>query len=643
MGSSTTDPGASGSPAIGPRGLLAVSAWLGLASGLLEVASRVASTSVGRSGRLYQLSRHFVWLVPVTDLLIFLALGAGLALIVPVAPRFGRRLGLRGLVALALLPALMVAVPGIYAAAWLALGWGVAAWAVPFAEARPAGTRRVVAWGLPLLAGAVVLLAGSVFGGDRAKRSRESARPLPPAGSPNVLLIVLDTVRADRLSAYGYPRRTTPALDMLAARGVRFDAARSTSPWTLPAHGSLLTGRLPRELNADWLAPLTIDGPTLAGYLGSKGYATSGFVANTLYCSAETGLGEGFTHYEDYDLPQLDAFLTAKLAERALVGFFQASAWLGGRYGPGALAPVESFVRTYVYSGQRKNAEDVNREFLTWLARRPRPDRPFFAFLNYYDTHDPYLPPRPESLRFGPLPSSPNDLAVLQNWEAVDKPALDDRSRALASDCYDGCLAYLDEQLFTLLTLLEKQGVMKDTLVVVTADHGESFGEHGLFVHGDSLYRPEIRVPLIVAPPMSSPAKPARGVVGETVSLVDLPSTLVDLLGFAAGSPIPGRSFAGSWASTDAGPADSPPRYARSELSSPNPTNPNQGRSPARLGRLTALSDGRFTYIAGGGKEELYDAKDDPGETRNLAGDASNAPVLQRFRAEAARGTKPRG
>ena len=125
---------------------------------------------------------------------------------------------------------------------------------------------------------------------------------MPPPDAPNVLLIVLDTVRADHLSLYGYRRPTSPTLERLARRGVRFDEARATAPWTLPSHASLFTGRWPHELGVKWLTPWRGNDPTLAEYLGSRGYATAGFVANTLYCSYDSGLGRGFTRYDDYIL-----------------------------------------------------------------------------------------------------------------------------------------------------------------------------------------------------------------------------------------------------------------------------------------------------------------------------------------------------
>ncbi len=170
---------------------------------------------------------------------------------------------------------------------------------------------------LPGLVGLVFVLAGFVFGVDWLKQHRESGRPSPSAAAPNVLFIVLDTVRADRLSLYGYDRPTTPALERWARQGILFSEARATAPWTLASHASLFTGRWPRELGVKWLTPLGTTVPTLAEYFGSRGYATAGFVANLIYCSYDTGLDRGFTHYEDYVLERLMALRTACLFDHA--------------------------------------------------------------------------------------------------------------------------------------------------------------------------------------------------------------------------------------------------------------------------------------------------------------------------------------
>src|SRR5262249_43771450 len=203
-----------------------------------------------------------------------------------------------------------------------------------------AGWQRAARASFPILAGLVAALAASLWAADRLKVWREEARPLPLAGSSNVLLIVLDTVGADHLSLHGYPRPTSPTIDELAERGVRFDRARATSSWTLPSHSSMFTGRWPHELSAGWFTPLDGAYPTLSEALGSLRYATAGIVANTWYCASDTGLARGFTTYEDYTFPRLTAFKTAVLVDRPLEGLRAAGRFLEDWLGLDPLRPA---------------------------------------------------------------------------------------------------------------------------------------------------------------------------------------------------------------------------------------------------------------------------------------------------------------
>jgi arylsulfatase A-like enzyme len=616
---------------LGPLDVIALSAWCGLAAGLLEVGTRVLCRSIDGTNRLYMMSRHFLWLVPLTDLLLFFGMGLLLAVATTLWPRRGGWLSPRLICAGAILPALVVAAPRIYLAAWLILALGIASRLVPKFERHATWLRRRLLLSFPGLLGAAMVLAGLVFGGDRLKEWREASRRSPPADSPNVLLIVLDTVRADHLSLYGYERATSRVLERLAQRGIRFQEARATAPWTLASHASMFTGRWPHELNVQWVAPLGGNFPTLAEYLGSRGYATAGFVANRLYCSYDTGLNRGFTHYEDYDLEQLGPFRTACLVDLACKAATEWGVTLWRRAHPGPSSALQEFaIRRFLVSG-RKNAGSINREFLDWLSQRQEPGRPFFAFLNYFDAHAAYVLPQGAVYRFGLKPKTEANFALLMRWISLDKSRLPQSYRALARDCYDNCLAYLDERLGELFDELQRRGVLDRTLVIVTSDHGEGLGEHGLFDHGESLYRTEVRVPLLIVLPSRSQS---QGVVTETVSLRDLPATIVDLAGLGTGSPFPGRSLAGLWRGSAPGADSRTIEGAFSELAGPNPTNPNQGRSPAYRGRLISLAEGDFVYIRneGDGSEEFFNERDDPRELLNRAREDAMQPVLQRFR-----------
>ena len=157
----------------------------------------------------------------------------------------------------------------------------------------------------------MAILALSVWGPRWIAQRREEARPLPAKAAANVLLVVLDTVGADHLSLHGYARPTSPTLEELASRAIRFDRAQAPSSWTLPSHASMFTGMWPHELSVGWLTPLDRASPTLAEYLGTRGYATAGFVANLSYCATDSGLGRGFATYQDYIFPRLTALKTA--------------------------------------------------------------------------------------------------------------------------------------------------------------------------------------------------------------------------------------------------------------------------------------------------------------------------------------------
>jgi arylsulfatase A-like enzyme len=613
---------------VGLLRLLALSLWCGLTAGLLEVVARVVCRAIDPISRLYMMTRHFVWLTPLANVLIFFGVAWILAGVVRLWPRRGEWLGVRLLFALTIVPMLMVIAPQVYPEAWLILALGIVSRSIPWLQRRRTKLRLVLAWSFPGLVGLVAILAASDFGTEWIKHRRAAGHSLPAPGSPNVLFIVLDTVRADHLSLYGYRRPTTPVLERLAKWGIRFDAARAPAPWTLPSHASFFTGRLPHELGVEWLTPLRSNFPMLAEYLGFHGYATAGFVANTGYCSYDTGLDRGFIQYEDYILKKLDFFRTSILVETTVRSVLLADQRTDVR-------PVHAtgeFVRRWFYAGDRKDAGSINRSFLDWLARRPESRRPFFVFLNYLDAHAPYKLPKEAQPRFGRKPQTDDELRVIYDrWNLIDKLTLPGHFLTLARDSYDNGLVYLDERLGTLFDELQRRGVLEQTLVIITSDHGEGMGEHDLFDHGQSLYSTEINVPLLIIPPAN---RRIERVVRDVVSLRDLPATVVDLLGLGAGSPFPGRSLAELWRHSASKVARAAVDEVVSELGSPNPANPNHGRSPAVRGPMISLSDGDFVYIRneGDGTEELFSERDDPHQLTNRAGSDALKPILERFR-----------
>ena len=233
-----------------------LAAWCGLVAGLLEVGTTVIRKQTIDPNHLYRMSRHFVWLIPVTNVCVFLAMGLVGCLLGLAWPRRGRWLAARVLCALTLLPMLLVAFPRMYGLAWLVLALGAAARLVPASSGMPGASGGSSGSVSRCYSAILLVLGASPWVSDRIKQSRENARPLPPPGSPNVLLIVLDTVAAGHLSLHGYERATSTTLVELAERGIRFDSAQAASSWTLPSHATMFTGRWMHELSVGWLNPL---------------------------------------------------------------------------------------------------------------------------------------------------------------------------------------------------------------------------------------------------------------------------------------------------------------------------------------------------------------------------------------------------
>ena len=619
-----------------PPGLISVvflSIWCGIVAGLLEVATIVIRKQLFDANHLYGMSRHFIWLIPTIYLCAFAALGGLGSLVSLIWPRRGRRLLPRVLCAVVLLPIVLIAFPRIFTLGWLIVVLGVAAQIVPWLESNRRQFWRFVLFSFPIVLGILLLLAALPWVSDRIKLAREVSRPLPPPGSPNVVLIVLDTVAAGHLSLYGYARPTSTSLAELAERAIRFDSARAPSSWTLPSHATMFTGRWLHELSVGWLSPLDQSRPTLAAYLGTHGYATAGFIANTSYCANDSGLGRGFAQYHDFIFPQLTALKTAILGNRVLVGVAKLVSFIEDRPGFAWLQPrVQRVWRALV--DDRKTAALLNRELLDWLSRRTQPERPFFAFLNFSDAHTPYELSPGKVHRFGVARPDDRQRELIKRWGELDKFRLAPQDMPLVVDAYDDCVADLDEQIGKLLDRLGRRHVLDQTWLIIASDHGESFGEHaGVFCHGTSLYQTELHVPLLIVPPGGLAT---RQVVKDTVSLRDLAATIVDVLNLETGSPFPGSSLARYWAAGSsmkplAGEAETP---ALAEVVPGLAVNVDSYGLPTKSSPLGAVSDGEWSYIRNDAerREELFHLRPDPREQRNLAGHPGSRPVLERMR-----------
>lgn len=570
--------------------VLLVAAWLGLLAGFGEVALLGIRRYVLH--RFLFVGQDIVWAVPVADAVLFVILAVVFLVLRRIAPGRIRLVHLVGLLTAVGCFAWFLHYGPLHrvAALLLAVGAGVqVARMWNRASPRPLTLVRRT---MPVLLGLVILVAGGQAGVHWWQRRQAAATTPRPGEAPvNVLLIVLDTVRAWSMSAYGYSRATTPALARWAQGGVRFSRAFSTAPWTLPSHASIFTGRWPHQLSADWLVPLDRKTPVLAEYFRSRGYLTAGFVGNTLYCSYETGLSRGFQQYQDYRATLGTVMLSSSLAK-----FFMDDRDLWHRL-------------------KRKDAAQIDGDFLQWLDRRPK-GVPFFAFLNYFDAHDPYQPPAPYDTWFDSTGRAEYLRVVRAATPARQWPSV---AVTGARNGYDGALAYLDNQMARLFDALAKRDLTRNTLVIVVSDHGEEFGEHGVYFHGNSLYRASIQVPLMVVLPGKVPA---GQVVDHPVSLRDLAATIVSLTG-AEQSPFPGKSLERFWgAERGTQPSDS-------LLSELNYTARLPANTPISRGPMKSLIlDGSRLIRNGDGVNELYDFESDTLEARNRVGDSSSAVTL---------------
>jgi len=604
------------------RRVLVLAIGFGLVAGIGELA--LLGIKRYAQHRILHVSRDVIWMAPLTD--VALGVVAGLLLIVA-GWRFRRLRSLHWAVTFAAFPALLTLLlhyRPLHIAAKLLLSAGVSYQFGYLLSRRSRVLGRLVRWtslsfsrlpdGKASTADAPLVAVADSFDPDRRRflavagsalaglflgtrgwlRLAESralrAWPAASAGSPNVLLIVLDTVRAESLSLYGYSRSTSPNLERWAARGVIFDHAFATAPWTLPTHASMFTGHWHHELSADWDSPLDDADPTIAEALARAGYATAGIVANPAYTTWEFGIDRGFAHWEDY---------------RATPGQIFGSSALGSAIGCGNMNEIGCRLRAPLHWYEllgRKPADVVRAQFGDWLDR-VEAGRPFFTFLNFFDAHTPYLPPPPYDTLF----ARPADRGNPMHRDFIDWEWTADQVAAEQAE-YDASIAFVDAQVGGLLDDLEASGVLDDTIVIITADHGEEFKEHGVMTHGNSLYSPSLHVPLVVI----GPGIPAGRRIDPAVSVRDIAATIDDLTATHAG--FPGSTLARYWSGSDE--PDPGPLYA--EVSGRTFRPPDY---PVNHGDMHSVLDGRYHYIRrGDGEIEMYDVLEDPWERTNLSG-----------------------
>ncbi len=409
---------------------------------------------------------------------------------------------------------------------------------------------------------------------------------------PNILLIVIDSARADRFSCYGYEQPTTPNIDRIAGEGVRFDSAYAESSWTLPVCFTLLTGLAPREHLGEGHRTLPQGMPTLPEALKEAGYRSFGGSANTFF-GPRCGLQRGF---DEFFLPRQTASLTRPFVKYVA----QRLGWTD------------------------EGGQAVTSRFLSWI---DGVEPPWFALLWYNDAHHPYAARQPFTTRFcrEPIPFGKRLSLLSRMRRMLDLVATaTEEDLRHVSGLYDGGLAYEDMLVGKAREGLVSRGVWDDTVVVITADHGEMLGERGLMGHGRGadMYRPLLQVPLVVRVPgqvdgratsdalvqLADIAHSAAVAAGVRRLLAPTMAETVELFGEPVGA---GRSFAIS---------EREPFGERS-LQSAQRKNPRFDFGLQRCHMTAVVEDGWKLIHRADGRHELYDLRDDPAEQTNRMAD----------------------
>jgi arylsulfatase A-like enzyme len=423
-------------------------------------------------------------------------------------------------------------------------------------------------------------------------------------------LITIDTLRADHLSAYGYPRRTSPNLDALAAEGALFEVAYSESNTTNPSHATILTGA-PMQVHGVVNTPQGLEAPglpMLAERFQSAGYATAAIVSARHLNQGPSGFGRGFGTYLDVEETQRGAGETVALASE-------------------------------------------------WIEAHAQ--QPFFVWLHLFDPHTPYAPPPPYDTRFPsppgpridvmfgrlshdeffrthPMPAAEREALSAEfsrNFEGTigyNRMGVTPSELAHLTALYDGEIAYADASLGDLFSTLSRLGLDDHTLVVVTSDHGEAFGEHGLYAIHRTIYEETLRIPLILRYPGRIPAGQR---LQTPVQHLDIAPTVLGYAGLSPSESLRGESLA-PLLSDGAAPPIRPIFAEHTRLYAgmvrDGPWKLIVSRPEMKAKAIAAGVQKRVLDRIHPDARELYDLTSDPGETRNLAD--SQAAITERLR-----------
>jgi arylsulfatase A-like enzyme len=424
-----------------------------------------------------------------------------------------------------------------------------------FAMRRKGGLQGLLVWVVCLLPMAALWACGG--GHEKGEIAR------------NLILISIDTLRADHLGCYGYERETSPGLDRVAGTGVLFEDASAAAPWTVPAHMSMLTGVYTRTHGIDgWRKAARKELPLLAEILAENGFSTAGFV-NVHLLDAKRGFGGGFQVYERIPTTRRPRGTTPRMIE-------EARGWLRDR------------------GGSR-----------------------FFLFLHLYDVHSDFdASPRYQALFSGDYDGSVDGSTaqlrayrkreLAETWDAADARRL--------RDLYDAGIRQLDDQLAGFFRFLEQEGIAKRTLVIVTSDHGEELLDHGDVLHGRSLHEELVHVPLI----MTGPGIPAGLRIAGAASHVDIVPTALSVLGIANPPDLDGRDLSLAWRAPSRWESD---RYVFAEADLWLAMRKGNFRRSVRRGRFKLHYD-HLTR-----SKTVFDLEKDPAETTDISKDE---PALTR-------------
>jgi arylsulfatase A-like enzyme len=405
---------------------------------------------------------------------------------------------------------------------------------------------------------------------------------------PNIILMVMDTVRADHLSSYGYHRKTTPNIDKLAKQGVLFENAFSPATWTPPSHASIFSGKYPFQHNTLGKDARFKEEASIAEVLRCNSYQTIG-ITDCAILSPQNGFNKGFQEY-----------INTSEISLASLRFLREN--------------FKDVIRTLI-RGPDSHTYRINEIIKRLLSNRNYRKKPFFLFINYFNCHIPYNPPKPFKKKLF-VPDSDLDsrklkhIASGKSFSAFMKKGLQIswREWEVVKSWYDGEIAYLDSRIGELLKFLHSEGFLDNTFLIITSDHGEYFGEHGLAGHVFGLYDELLHVPLIMVYPDEIP----KGIrISNIVSTIDIFPTIMDLLDIKTPKNKLSKSLR---AFEDRSFHDFILAESEWQVSKGKP-------SPKIHARCKCIRTTSYKYInwLDLGEEELYDLRCDPFERVNVA------------------------